>query len=83
MKYSMSKDRKICMCTGNALMIPKDHYKPEETKEFFEENKPGLSVCYVLKNGNLLKPFMKKDKEESDENNGSRPKSFIQMFFNI
>ena len=33
----MSKERKNCMCTA-MLYDPKDHYEPEETKEFFEEN---------------------------------------------
>lgn len=32
----MSKDRKNCMCTA-MLFDPKDHYEPEETKEFFEK----------------------------------------------
>lgn len=33
----MSKGRKNCMCTA-MLFDPKDHYKPEETKEYFKEN---------------------------------------------
>ena len=37
----MSKDRKICMCTA-MLYDPKDHYEPEETKEFFKENVKGF-----------------------------------------
>src|SRR3954462_4508990 len=32
----MSKERKNCMCTA-MLFDPKDHYEPEETKEFFKE----------------------------------------------
>jgi GNAT superfamily N-acetyltransferase len=32
----MSKDRKNCMCTA-MLYDPKDHYKPEETKEYFKQ----------------------------------------------
>ena len=36
----MSKDRKNCMCTA-MLYDPKDHYEPEETKEFFEEEIKG------------------------------------------
>lgn len=31
----MSKDRKNCLCTA-MLYDPKDHYKPEETKEHFD-----------------------------------------------
>src|SRR5207247_274167 len=34
----MSKERKNCMCTA-MLYDPKDHYEPEETKEFFKEKK--------------------------------------------
>ena len=78
----MSKERKICMCTA-MLYDPKDHYKPEETKEFFEENKSGFERLLRFKKWKLLKPFMKKDKEDTDDNNGSKPKSFIQMFFNM
>ena len=65
------------------LYDPKDHYKPEETKEFFEENKSILERLLRFKQWKLLKPFMKKEKEENDDNNGSKPKSFIQMFFNL
>ena len=76
----MSKERKICMCTA-MLYDPKDHYKPEETKEFFEENKSGFERLLRFKQWKLLKPFMKKDKE----NNGtvSATKSILQLFFNI
>src|ERR1700755_1318787 len=31
----MSKERKNCMCTA-MLYDPKDHYEPQETKDFFE-----------------------------------------------
>jgi hypothetical protein len=31
----MSKDRKNCLCTA-MLYDPKDHYKPEETKQYFD-----------------------------------------------
>ena len=37
----MSKERKNCMCTA-MLYDPKDHYEPEETKQFFEENYPKI-----------------------------------------
>src|SRR4026209_2627098 len=58
----MSKERKICMCTA-MLYDPKDHYKPEETKEFFEENKKGLERLLRFKEWKLLKPFLKKKEE--------------------
>ncbi len=78
----MSKERKICMCTA-MLYDPKDHYKPEETKEFFEENKSGFERLLRFKQWKLLKPFLKKDKDANGNNNASKPKSFLQFFFNI
>ena len=78
----MSKDRKNCMCTG-MLYDPKDHYKPEETKEFFEENKSGLERLLRFKKWKFLRPFMKKDKEANGNSDDVKSKSFIQMFFNI
>ena len=78
----MSKERKNCMCTA-MLYDPKDHYKPEETKEFFEENKSGLERLLRFKKWKFLRPFMKKDKEANDNSGDSKSKSFIQMFFNL
>ncbi|MBI2729473.1 MAG: GNAT family N-acetyltransferase [Sphingobacteriales bacterium] len=54
----MSKDRKNCMCTA-MLFDPKDHYKPEETKQYFEENKSGFERLLKFKQWKLLKPFLK------------------------
>jgi hypothetical protein len=70
------------MCTA-MLYDPKDHYKPEETKQFFEENKTGLERLLQFKRWKLLKPFLKKNKEENGDNGGSQQKSFLQYFFNI
>ena len=75
----MSKERKNCMCTA-MLYDPKDHYEPEETKQFFEENKKGLERLLKFKQWKLLRPFMKKDKEKSG---GSRPKSLLHHLFNF
>jgi hypothetical protein len=75
----LSKDRKNCMCTA-MLYDPKDHYKPEETKEFFEKNKSGLERLLRFKQWKLLKPFMKKNKE-TNSNGGA--KTFIQSLFNL
>src|SRR5215510_13186201 len=77
----MSKERKNCFCTA-MLYDPKDHYKPEETKQFFEENKSGLERLLQFKRWKFLKPFLKK-KEENGDNGGSQQKSFLQYFFNI
>ncbi len=54
----MSKDRKNCMCTA-MLYDPADHYEPEQTKQFFEENKPGLERLLRFKQWKLLRPFLK------------------------
>jgi len=64
------------------LYDPKDHYKTEETKQFFEENKTGLERLLQFKRWKLLKPFLKK-KEENGDNGGTQQKSFLQYFFNI
>ena len=77
----MSKERKICMCTA-MLYDPRDHYKPEETTEFFEENKSGFERLLRFKQWNLLRPFMKKDKEPNGNGNGGS-KTFIQSLFNL
>lgn len=52
------------MCTA-MLYDPKDHYEPEETKQFFEENKKGFERLLKFKQWKLLKPFMKKIKTET------------------
>lgn len=79
----MSKDRKICMCTA-MLYDPKDHYKPEETKEFFEENKKGLERLLRFKEWKLLKPFIKpqspKGENKSDPSKENK-KTFFQLLF--
>lgn len=54
----MSKERKNCMCTG-MLYDPKDHYEPEETKQFFDENAKGLERLFRIRQWKLLKPFLK------------------------
>lgn len=46
----MSKERKNCMCTA-MLYDPKDHYKPEETKEFFQENSKLYERLLRIKQG--------------------------------
>ncbi len=55
----MSKDRKNCMCTA-MLYDPKDHYEPEETKEFFKENVKGFERLLRFKQWKLLRPFIAK-----------------------
>lgn len=60
----MSKDRKNCMCTA-MLYDPADHYEPNETKQFFEENKSGLERLLKFKQWKLLRPFLKISKEKN------------------
>src|SRR5690349_2966713 len=74
----MSKERKICMCTA-MLYDPKDHYEPEETKEFFKENVKGFERLLRFKQWKLLRPFMKKDKS----GNGGKPKSLFHFLLNL
>lgn len=71
----MSKDRKNCMCTA-MLYDPKDHYEPEETKKYFDENAKGFERLMRFKQWKLLRPFLKKDR-----NSASRPKSFLYHLF--
>src|SRR6266496_1753420 len=75
----MSKERKICMCTA-MLYDPKDHYEPEETKEFFKKKSKVLERLQSIKEWKFLKPFLKKDKEG---NGGSKLKSLLHHFFSF
>ena len=52
------KERKNCMCTA-MLYDPKDHYEPEETKQFFDENAKGFERLFRIRQWKLLKPFLK------------------------
>lgn len=74
----VGKDRKNCMCTA-MLYDPKDHYEPEETKQYFEENKKGFERLLRLKEWKLLRPFLKKD----NGNGGAKPKSLLHHFFHF
>lgn len=76
----MSKDRQNCFCTA-MLYDPKDHYKPEETKQFFENNKKGLERLLRFKQWN----FFKKKESNSNNENGtsSKSKSFLMHLFNF
>lgn len=49
----MSKERKNCMCTA-MLYDPKDHYEPEETKEFFEKKSKVYERLLRLKQNKFL-----------------------------
>jgi len=73
----MSKERQNCFCTA-MLYDPKDHYKPEETKEFFEKNKNGLERLLRFKQWKLFKK-----KDNGVANGNSKPKSFLFHLFNF
>ncbi len=83
----MSKERKNCLCTA-MLYDPKDHYEPEETTKYFEENKNGFERLLKFKRWKLLKAFRRKDKNGTGnggkENGGAaRPKSLLHYLFHI
>lgn len=82
----MSKDRKNCMCTA-MLYDPKDHYEPEETKEFFKKNSKGLERLQRIKQWKFLKPFLKKSDKtsggEKDAKPFTRPKTLLHHLFHF
>ena len=78
----MSKERKNCMCTA-MLYDPKDHYEPEETKEYFKENVKGFERLLRFKQWKLLKPFMKKDKDGNRWRWQANLKSFVSSFLSF
>ncbi len=65
----MSKERKNCMCTA-MLYNPKDHHKPEETTEYFEQHKSVLERLLKWK-----QLFKSKEKKKN--------KSLLNFFFNF
>jgi hypothetical protein len=64
----MSKERKNCMCTA-MLYDPADHYEPEETKQYFEENKSGFERLLRFKEWKFIKALRRKEPA------GSEPKA--------
>ncbi len=80
----MSKERKNCLCTA-MLYDPKDHYEPEETKEFFQEKKSVFERLLRIKQWKLLKPFCKDDTDSNTPSGGGagKIKSFFHYFFNF
>jgi hypothetical protein len=73
----MSKERKNCMCTA-MLYDPKDHYEPEETKQFFEENKKSFERLFRFKEWKFLQPFLKKSEKPA-----KLLKMVLSSFFNF
>ncbi|RXK60760.1 GNAT family N-acetyltransferase [Lacibacter luteus] len=73
----MSKQRKNCMCTA-MLYDPADHYEPEETKQYFEENKSGFERLLRFKEWKFLKAFRRK--ENGGSGGESKAKKFLHFF---
>lgn len=78
----MSKERKNCLCTA-MLFDPKDHYQPQETKEFFEEKKSVLERLLRIKQWKFLQPFLNKDGKEKDGKPANKSKKLFQQIFNF
>ncbi len=76
----MSKERKNCMCTA-MLYDPADHYEPEETKKFFEENKNGFERLLRFKEWKFIKALRRKDKEETGGE--VKSKKLLHYLFNF
>lgn len=74
-----AKERKNCLCTA-MLFDPKDHYQPEETKQYFEENKSSFERLLRVKKNSFLKRLLKK---EDKKLSGFGNKSFLKAFFNL
>lgn len=70
----MSKERKNCLCTA-MLYDPKDHYKPEETQEHFEQKSKVYERLMKIKQSKFLQRL-----KGSDRNSGRKLKVF---FFNL
>lgn len=78
----MSKNRSNCLCTA-MLYDPKNHYKPEETKEYFEKNKKGFERLLRFKRWKLLKPFLKKDNSLKSNRLVARFLTLIHFIFHF
>lgn len=77
----MSKGRKNCMCTA-MLFDPADHYEPKETTAYFEKKRKVFERLQRLKENNLLKRIIKKDKENG-AGGGGNVKAIFKYFFNF
>ena len=79
----MSKERKNCMCTA-MLYDPADHYEPEETKQFFEENKKGFERLLRFKEWKLLKAFRRPPSPKEEQGSSlTKSKKFFSYLFNL
>jgi hypothetical protein len=70
----MSKERKNCLCTA-MLYDPKDHYEPEETKEYFQKKSKVYERLTQLKQSKFLNRLKRLQ--------GPRLKSVFVNLFNL
>src|SRR5687768_13895937 len=75
----MSKERKNCMCTA-MLYDPKDHYEPQETKEFFEQKKSVLERLMRIKQWKFLQGLFEKDNGGDNSAKATKSKSLFHQF---
>ena len=71
----MGKERKNCLCTA-MLYDPKDHYEPQETKEYFQEKSKIYERLMQFKQSRFLNRLKKLQ-------NNSKLKSVFASFFNF
>src|SRR5215467_6718571 len=76
----MSKERKNCFCTA-MLYDPKDHYEPEETKDYFEKKKNVFERLMKIKQSRFIKAFLKKEKQKEETQQKKRPLVSLFSFF--
>ncbi|MBA2249587.1 MAG: GNAT family N-acetyltransferase [Chitinophagaceae bacterium] len=72
----MSKDRSNCMCTA-MLYDPKDHYEPQETKEYFQNKSKVYERLIRFKQSKFLNRLKRRSV------NTKKLKSIIFQFFNF
>ena len=72
----MSKDRKNCLCTA-MIYDPKYQYKPEETKEYFEQKSKVYERLLQFKQSRFLNRLKRL------QNGTSRLKSMLTHLFNF
>ncbi|HEU0112978.1 MAG TPA: GNAT family N-acetyltransferase [Flavisolibacter sp.] len=78
----MSKERKNCLCTA-MLYDPKDHYKPEETKEHFEEKSKVYERLLKIKQSKFLRRFKNPDKVAGERTSNRKFKMTLLNLFHF
>lgn len=79
----MSKERKNCMCTA-MLYDPADHYEPEETQKYFEENKKGFERLLRFKEWKFIKALRRQNAANAAKGGGAeKSKKRFSLLFDI